>query len=412
MLLALFATVFSQNKLDNLTDNPVKDNGHFLGKTGGVVLSDPYMASYAIAFDFWTSFNEPVYMFRFRWDLKPGAGDNTVKVNNVNKRFADYPEVWSKMKSRLTPLTDMDDNKLLTIPLYIQLRQGSKVLAHVTHNAKIDLPDAAGKWNVFALPSTDDWLKVFSPTPGGTSYIPFKTAGHEAYDYKLKDLYQAGNKEEYQKLMVEIFKEADNIKVAPGIVSNIRWNVSDYEYAVKEKVAEQKAATGKTKTSELDDLLNSTGYSEKDRAGSGTDRADAAYGKIKDYKDKTALAEAKQLYQQAAENPATAAHAKNRIAAIDKMLNYKEPNIAPNLDGIWKDDAYKTKMEIKGDNAVMFNSLIIKNIKYTGNLTWSCLYLGYIKNHPANIKMSDDGNSISVSYDWEGIIIKNYKRVK
>lgn len=340
ILTALFFCMglFSQSNPDNLTANPTKKDGHFVGKAGTVVSGDPYMASYAIVFDFWTLFDEPVYMFRFRWDMKPGAGSNTVKINNVNKRFSAYPEVWNKMKSRLTPLTSMNDSELLTVPLYIQLRQGTKVLAHITHAARIDLPDPAGKWNVFALPSSNDWVKAFQPTKGGTTYIPFKTAGREAYDYKLQDLYKSGNKEDYKKLMIEIFKEADNIKVAPGAVSNIRWNVSDYEYAIKEKIAEQKAATTTTKTSkasELDDLLGSTGYSKEDKAKRKADeakgsivRADAAYSKITDYKDKAALTKAKGLYQQAASDPEAAAYAKNQIAMIDRVLNYKELNIS------------------------------------------------------------------------------------
>lgn len=330
--------LFSQSKLENLTDNPNKKDGHFLGKTGAVVSNDPYMASYAVVFDFWTLFGEPVYMFRFRWDMKPGAGSNTVKINNVNQRFSAYPEVWNKMKSRLTPLTSMNDNELLTIPLYIQLRQGTKVLAHITHSARIDLPDPAGKWNTLALPGSNDWIKAFLPTKGGTTYIPFNTAGREAYDYKLQDLYKSDNKEDYKKLMIEIFKEADNIKVAPGAVSNIRWNVSDYEYAIKEKIAEQKASTATiktTKVSELDDLLGSTGYSKEnqvkrkaDEAKGSMVRADAAYDKITDYKDKAALAEAKRLYQQAASDPEATAHAMNQIAMIDRVLNYKELNIS------------------------------------------------------------------------------------
>jgi len=334
-LIALFTVAFGQSKLDNLTDNPAKQDGHFVGKTGKVVSSDPYMASYSIAFDFWLSSGEPVYMFHFKWDMKPAAGSNTVKVNNVSKRYSDYPEVLDKMKRRLTPLTSMKDSELLAVPLYIQLRQGSKVLAHVLHMAKIDLPDPAGKWNVFALPSTNDWIKEFEPLKKAT-YVPFATAGVEAYDYKLQNLHKAGDKEGYKTLMTEIFKEADNIKVAAGAIYNIRWDVSDYEYAVKEKVAEQKKSTTATasKTSELDELLGSTGYSQKDKAAKNTaqtadtERADAAYHKITDYKDKTALNEAKRLYQEAAANPEAAAYAKNQIAMIDRVLNYKELDIS------------------------------------------------------------------------------------
>ena len=266
MLAAMFIAAFGQSKLDNLGDSPAKQDGHFAGKTGKVVSSDPYMWTYSIAFDFWLSFGEPVYMFYFKWDMKPEAGSNTVKVNNVSKRYSDYPEVWDKMKKRLTPLTDMKDSELLTVGLKIQVRQGNKVLARLEHSAKIDLPDPQGKWNVFALPSTNDWIKAFTPY-NGVHWDGFDTRAPGTYDYKLQDLYKAADKEEYANLMKIIWKEADNIKVVPGTIYNIRWDVSDYEYAVKEKVAEQKksAATTANKTSELDELLGSTGYSQKDK---------------------------------------------------------------------------------------------------------------------------------------------------
>lgn len=67
----LFTTAFSQSKLDNLTSSPYKKDGRFIGKVGGLG-HDRWMFTYSTAFEFWTLFGEPVFMFHFRWDYAPG----------------------------------------------------------------------------------------------------------------------------------------------------------------------------------------------------------------------------------------------------------------------------------------------------------------------------------------------------
>jgi hypothetical protein len=297
--------------------------------------------------------------------------------------YGNFPDVVKKMETRFAPLPDVK------VGLYIQFRKGNKPLAHVVHDALIDLPDPADKWNIFALPGSADWIKVFEPFGGwggrSMSSNHFPTAGNEPYDYKLQDLYKAGNKEEYAKLMKTIWKEADNIKVVSENVYNIRWpRMSEYEYEMRERLKEQKnkrahsnskPAVAKPKQQQpkaenIDDLLGSTGYSEAERSNALDDllgstgyskaeraealgdllgstgynkqevaernieKADAAYDRIKDYKDKVALTEAHRLYQQETGNPADAEHARNQIARIDKVLNYKP--ISVDLEGTYR----------------------------------------------------------------------------
>ena len=331
-------SIFSQNKtgLDKLTDNPDKDkSGHYIGKVrGSAPESDQFMGDFEVVFEIWALMGDPVSQFYFKWEYKSFFLWFAYQVPAESR--IDYSDIKEKMTKRLEPLPD------IKIPLYIQIRKGNTVLAHVEHEALIDLPDPAGKWNTFVLPGSEAWIKAFPPYDrhGGRRYFD----GITDYDHKLMRLHSSGNKEEYAKLILQIFKESDNIKVKAGTARNIKWYVGEYKYAIKERLdkeKQQKAAekaagkkptnsdddfwnTAGTTTTNDDDFWNTTGQSAAEKAASSAEKADRLYDQITDRKDKAKLAEARKLYLQATDNPATAEHAKNQIARIDRVLNYKE----------------------------------------------------------------------------------------
>ncbi|MDR0831025.1 MAG: fibrobacter succinogenes major paralogous domain-containing protein, partial [Prevotellaceae bacterium] len=103
--------------------------------------------------------------------------------------------------------------------------------------------------------------------------------------------------------------------------------------------------------SSLDDLLNSTGYSKAEKAETNTDRADAAYNNIQDYRDKNNLNEAKRLYQEAANNNPESEYIKGQLAKVEKILNYK-----PLKGGvIW------AEKNLGGDDALWTHEEAVKN---------------------------------------------------
>jgi hypothetical protein len=367
MALLLCTVAFSQSKLDNLTNNPYKKDGHFVGKIEG---KDHGFASFEVVFDFWGLLGEPVSMYYFKWTRPQSFGG--ISTNCYLNTISKDPEL-GKIYNRITPMPD------LKVALKIELRKGTTSIATVYHTANIDLPDPAGKFNTFSLPGSSDWIEMFRPH----DYTGRKVdvAGDRSYDNadKLVSLYRARDKDGYAKLILSLFKQADNMVVTLADekpVTNLKW--PEYDFKLLREACTSKPAVPKktTPASELDELI---------------DRADAAYGKVKDYKDKAALNEAKRLYRQATGNPATAAYAKDQIIRIDKLLNYKEPNITPNLDGIWVRPSGQ-KIEIQGDKAVLLKistnkdwvsavnnktitinyTLKFRDIRYTGGLTWSC----------------------------------------
>ena len=342
--LLLCGTAFGQSNIDRLTANPKKEDGHFIGvirsrnATGvgshtqnesGYLSAEQKstgIRSFELLFEFWALLGEPVYNFRFKWERAQSIG---------NFSYAHYADLfraepkYERMWERIAPLN-------IKIGLEIGLYNGDTRIATVYHNAVIDLPDPAGKWNTFSLPGSSDWMTAFPPTP-----IVAKSIGVYAYEKnnaELRRLHSAGDKEGYAEKILSLFRQADHIRVAfdgEWPINNLEWPTSifgTFESAEKNRLAEASRASRQGRSSaaqSLDDLLNTTGYSQNEvaerKSEASTERADAAFDRITDWKDKAALNQARSLYSQATGNPETAAHARNQIARIDRLLNYKEP---------------------------------------------------------------------------------------
>ena len=155
----------------------------------------------------WTLMGEPVYQFYFKWESKNSV-NFSIDKNGKRYNSSSFAEVQQRFEQKLTPSCAFGDEPNVT--LQVTFRNGSSDLAVVSHLAVIDIPNAAGKWNTFALPASKDWLTDFKPDndkrgDGSAGLVSWKAK----YQSALNSAYSTGNKEEYKKTMLEMFREAD-----------------------------------------------------------------------------------------------------------------------------------------------------------------------------------------------------------
>jgi len=264
------------NKFNHLSNIAHKKDGHFLGRAGGGVRTTDqntrFMKSYEIVFDLWGLFGEPCYDYRFKWEAdsyslplgyyqkRPGEGTNTSNVSHITHSLTDYPDLL-KRAQRLRPIYT---NGTLTVNLRIYF-YGATKLGEFLHDAEIDLPTSAGKWNSFSMPASKDWINTFIPY-GNVSVRDDKTGNH----LSLSNLYDSRNKEGYATAMKAIFRQTTRIEVEVIGIKNINWEESEIRDIEKEferrmfaKEEEKKAIAEAAKNPEktqqyLDELLGST----------------------------------------------------------------------------------------------------------------------------------------------------------
>ena len=332
LLLFFSSVIFAQ--YDNLSSSAYKKKGHFVGKAYHNAYNDRFMGKYEIVFDFWSLFGDPCFEFKFKWNLAEnyvgllneeihlGNAHSSHKIND--ERYLRSMKIYDQMKKKITPLTDLDDNKLLTVRLEIGIYNKNALLKTVFHDAKIDLPTVAGKWNTFSLPSTGEWSKVFV-SEGSQNFV------------------SENMKEAYKKEILGYLKKADHLEVKIRQIDNIRWDVKEYDDQIKklkeEQQAEDKANKNQPKkqsdddfwntaksvksSTNDDDFWNSGGQSKAEKAASSIERADNVFNQILGYKDKSNLNEARRLYQQALANNPNCDYAKSQLAKVERLLNFK-----------------------------------------------------------------------------------------